>query len=237
MYRTVAVVDYGMGNLHSVAKALDAAKALNAAKALSAAKALNAAISPERADTAIQVRVGHTAADLDQADRVIFPGVGALRDCMAALAQRGLLDAVKRCALNKPFLGICLGMQGLMEFSEENNGTPGLGLVKGGVKRFAWRDASQASLKIPHMGWNEVDQVGAHPLWSGIPNHARFYFVHSYYVAPADDSLVVGRTRYGLPFAAAIARDNLFAVQFHPEKSQQYGLRLLANFLAWDGRS
>lgn len=231
MSRTVAVVDYGMGNLHSVAKALEAAKALDAAKALEAASA------PPRAKTQIHVRIGRTAADLEQADRVIFPGVGALRDCMTALTERGLVDVLKQCASHKPFLGICLGMQGLMEFSEENNGTPGLGLVKGTVKRFAWQDSSQSSLKIPHMGWNEVDQLRAHPLWSGIPDRARFYFVHSYYVAPADDSLVVGRTLYGLPFAAAIARDNLFAVQFHPEKSQQYGLRLLANFLAWNGKS
>lgn len=231
MSRTVAVVDYGMGNLHSVAKALEAAEALEVAKEL------EVAASPGRADSAIEVRIANTAADLEQADRIIFPGVGALRDCMTALTERGLIDVLKRCALHKPFLGICLGMQGLMEFSEENQGTPGLGLVKGTVKRFAWHDSSHASLKIPHMGWNEVAQVRAHPLWSGIPDRARFYFVHSYYVAPADDSLVVGRTHYGLPFAAAIARDNLFAVQFHPEKSQQYGLRLLANFLAWNGKS
>lgn len=210
---TVAVVDYGMGNLHSVAKAL------------------------ERVGGATQVYVGHTAADIEQADRVIFPGVGALRDCMAALAERGLVATLKRCAQAKPFLGICLGMQGLMDFSEENGGTPGLGLVKGSVKRFAWRDASQAALKIPHMGWNEVQQVRAHPLWAGIPDNARFYFVHSYYVAPADEALVAGRTVYGQPFAAAIARENLFAVQFHPEKSQQHGLQLLANFLSWNGRS
>lgn len=213
MSGTVAVVDYGMGNLHSVAKAL------------------------ERVGGATQVRIGHTAADIEQADRVIFPGVGALRDCMAALAERGLTDTLKRCAQTKPFLGICLGMQGLMDFSEENDGTPGLGLVKGSVKRFTWRDASLAELKIPHMGWNEVQQVRAHPLWHGIPNNARFYFVHSYYVAPADESVVAGRAVYGEPFAAAIARQNLFAVQFHPEKSQHHGLQLLANFLSWDGRS
>lgn len=211
---TVAVVDYGMGNLHSVAKALERV-----------------------GGTTTTVRIGHEAADLEKADRVIFPGVGALRDCMAALAERKLIEPLKQCAQRKPFLGICLGMQGLMDFSEENDGTPGLGLVQGGSKRFAWRDASQASLKIPHMGWNEVKQVLPHPLWSGIPDDARFYFVHSYYVAPADDSLTAGRTVYGQPFCAAIARENLFAVQFHPEKSQQHGLQLLANFLSWNGSS
>lgn len=213
MSGTVAVVDYGMGNLHSVAKAL------------------------ERVGGAARVIVGHTADEIEAADRVIFPGVGALRDCMAALAERGLVDSLRRCAQSKPFLGICLGMQALLEFSEENNGTPGFGMFRGEVKRFAWAEDSAQALKVPHMGWNEVQQVRPHPLWSGIPDGARFYFVHSYYVAPLDDSVVAGRTVYGVPFAAAIARANVFAVQFHPEKSQHHGLQLLANFLSWDGRS
>jgi glutamine amidotransferase len=205
---TVAVIDYGMGNLHSVAKALG------------------------RVDASAKVTIGHDAATILAADRVVFPGVGALRDCMAALQERNLVDTVKQCALQKPFLGICLGMQALFDFSEENDGTPGLGIVPGRVRRFAPYLLRQG-LKIPHMGWNEVNPVTAHPLWRDIPSATRFYFVHSYYVDPAEAKVTAAVTDYGGSFTCAIARDNLFAVQFHPEKSQRFGLQLLQNFLAW----
>ncbi|RMD70517.1 MAG: imidazole glycerol phosphate synthase subunit HisH [Gammaproteobacteria bacterium] len=207
---SIAVIDYGMGNLRSVAKAL-------------------AHVADGR-----QVRVTQDPKTIIRASRVVFPGVGAMRDCMHELGRLGLDEVVRTCARSKPFLGICLGMQALFAFSEENEGTPGLDLLPGKVRRFpeGLREGGER-LKIPHMGWNQVHPAFPHPLWEGIPPASRFYFVHSYYVDTRPE-FTAGVTRYGLDFAAACARDNLFAVQFHPEKSQQAGLRLLANFVHWE---
>ncbi|MDZ7751648.1 MAG: imidazole glycerol phosphate synthase subunit HisH [Gammaproteobacteria bacterium] len=208
---TVVVIDYSMGNLRSVAKALEHVASPHQRIAISSAPEAVAA-----------------------ATRIVFPGQGAMRDCMAELDARGLRDAILEAATTKPFLGICMGLQGLMETSDESPGTPGLGLLKGGVKRLPAADEETGErLKIPHMGWNRVTQRGAHPLWADIEDGERFYFVHSFHVVPAEPEVTTGTTRYGTDFVCAIARDNLFAVQFHPEKSQQPGLRLMANFLAW----
>ncbi len=211
----VAVIDYGMGNLHSVASALAHAGAQ-------------------------EVLVTHDAARIREADRVVFPGVGAIRDCMAEI-RRLKCDELLREALtgqHKPVLAICVGLQALMDRSEENGGVPCLGIIPGEVRYFGnpLVDASGQRLKVPHMGWNEVRQTRPHPLWAGIPDLTRFYFVHSYYVHAVDRSLVAGSVCYGVDADAALARDNLFAVQFHPEKSHTAGLQLLRNFLDWDGR-
>lgn len=207
---SVAVIDYGMGNLRSVSKAL------------------------EQVAGKTQVRVTSDPQRIRAADRVVFPGVGAIRDCMYELQRLNLDTVIKQCASEKPLLGICLGMQALLEVSEENQGTPCLGLLPGQVRQL---DAAEGHFKIPHMGWNQVYQVRTHPLWDGILPDSRFYFVHSYYPVPDEPSLTVGTTAYATSFTSALARDNLFAVQFHPEKSQRSGLQLLANFLAWDGKS
>ena len=161
------------------------------------------------------------------ADRVVVPGQGAMPDCMRQLAESGAREAVIAAAGQKPFLGLCIGLQMLFEQGEEGD-TPGLGLLAGRVPRL-----SAPGLKIPHMGWNEVIQERPHPLWQGIPDRSRFYFVHSYYPAPSDRALTAATCVYGSPFTCAVARDNIFAVQFHPEKSQSAGLRLLSNFLNW----
>lgn len=211
---SVAVIDYGMGNLHSVAKALEHTGAVD------------------------KVIVTHEAARIRAADRVVLPGVGAIRDCMAEIRRLGMDDVIREMVQSKPFLGVCVGMQALMDFSEENDGTDCLGILPGRVSFFGddLRDlTSGASLKVPHMGWNQVHQMSAHPLWAGIPQDERFYFVHSYYVTPNDSRLMAGATTHGVTFAAALARGNIFAAQFHPEKSAQAGLRLYANFLRWDG--
>ncbi len=212
----VVVIDYRMGNLRSVAKAL-------------------AHVAGERAE----ISVTSDPEAIGDADRVVFPGQGAIRDCMLELEKHGLVGALKDAVTSKPFLGICLGQQALMESSEEHAGTAGLGVFPGSVKRFAAdaRDeATGARLKVPHMGWNDVRFTRTHPLWRGIDDGEYFYFVHSYYVAPDDDAITVGRTRYAVEFSSAIARRNLFAVQFHPEKSARAGLALLKNFLQWDGK-
>ncbi|MBU2098862.1 MAG: imidazole glycerol phosphate synthase subunit HisH, partial [Gammaproteobacteria bacterium] len=175
------------------------------------------------------------------ADRIVFPGVGAIRDCMAEIRRLGV-DAIVRQALaaDKPVLAICVGMQALMDYSEENGRVETLGLLPGAVKRFGGSgvlfDANGERLKVPHMGWNNVRQISQHPLWQGIEDNSRFYFVHSYFVEPADQTQLAGETEYGHRFAAALSKNSLFAVQFHPEKSQHCGLQLLRNFLAWDGR-
>ena len=211
---TLAVIDYGMGNLHSVAKAVE-----------------------HVADSSTRVIVTADADIINSADRVIFPGVGAIRDCMSEL-QRLELDAVVReCAQSKPLLGVCLGMHALMEHSEENDGVDCLGVFPGTVRRFAsdLKGDKGERLKIPHMGWNEVFHAMAHPLWKNIADGSRFYFVHSYYVEPQTPDFIAGSTNYGGPFTSVIARDNVFAAQFHPEKSQHSGLTLLENFLQWDG--
>ena len=215
MSGVVAVIDYGMGNLHSVASALAHAGA-------------------------DEVLVTHDAELIHNADRVVFPGVGAIRDCMAEIRRlrcdRLLADAL--ADRHKPVLAICVDMQALMSHSQENGGVPCLDIIPGEVRYFGnpLVDSDGARLKVPHMGWNEVRQVRAHPLWQGIPDMTRFYFVHSYYVDAVDRELVAGSVQYGVSADAALARDNLFAVQFHPEKSHTAGLRLLRNFLEWNGQ-
>lgn len=208
---SVAVIDYGMGNLHSIAKALQHA-------------------APE-----VSVTITADAGHIVQADRVVFPGVGAMRDCMEALNRTGLADVIRQVAKTKPLLGICLGMQALLTDSAENGHTDGLDVFAGHVVRFPvdLADGQGTRLKIPHMGWNQVRQQ-PHPLWRDIPQDSRFYFVHSYYAQPDDTSIVAATTSYPAPFACALAQDNVFAVQFHPEKSQAVGLQLLNNFLHWD---
>ncbi|WP_260291912.1 imidazole glycerol phosphate synthase subunit HisH [Sedimenticola hydrogenitrophicus] len=211
MSKTIAVIDYGMGNLRSVSKAIEHVAA---------------------ADD--QIHVTDDPELILQADRVVFPGQGAARDCMAAISNHQLNRAVLEAASSKPFLGICMGMQVLMSFSEENQGTQLMGLFPGQVRHFPEsRDAQGARLKIPQMGWNRVSQTRPHPLWEGIEDQTRFYFVHSYYVDPEQPELVAGTTDYGIRFTSVIARDNLFATQFHPEKSADAGLRLLRNFVNW----
>jgi glutamine amidotransferase len=208
----VAVVDYGMGNLHSVSKAV------------------------EHAAPNARVEVTSDPARVAQADRVVFPGQGAMPDCMREMDARGLRPAVLDAARNRPFLGICIGLQMLFERSDEG-GVGGLALLPGTVRRFpdsAMVDSGGQKLKVPHMGWNRVGQTHRHPLWSEIEDGSRFYFVHSYFPQTEQAELVSGTTEYGIPFTCAVARDNIFAVQFHPEKSDTAGLRLLANFLNWN---
>jgi glutamine amidotransferase len=208
----IAVVDYGMGNLRSVCKALEH-------------------VAPQAA-----VCVTSDPAVVAGADRLVFPGQGAMPDCMRELDARRLRPAVVAAARKKPFLGICIGLQMLFESSEEGD-VAGLGIFPGRVRRFpheAMVGAHGERLKVPHMGWNQVRQVQLHALWRGIDDGARFYFVHSYFVECADPALVAGRAEYGIPFTCAVARDNIFAVQYHPEKSQSAGLRLLANFVDWN---
>jgi glutamine amidotransferase len=213
----IAVIDYGMGNLHSVAKAVEHVA--------------------ETQQMDVQIDVTSDPQIIAAADRVIFPGVGAIRDCMAEILRLGIDDIVSATIKSKPMLAICVGFQALMESSEENNGVECLGLVKGQVKYFGdnFKDTSGQKLKVPHMGWNIVKQTSQHPLWKNIADNSRFYFVHSYYVAAAPTETVSGTTDYGIEFAAALEQDNVFAVQFHPEKSQHAGLTLLTNFLHWDG--
>ena len=207
----IAVIDYGMGNLRSVAKALET-------------------VAPRT-----KISVTADPAVINAASHIVFPGVGAIRDCMDELQQRDLLGVIKTVAAEKPFLGICLGMQAMLRHSEENNGIADIGLFDGEVRYF--QAAANAGLKVPHMGWNQVRQSQQHPLWQGIDDNSRFYFVHSYYVDPVEPGEIGGETVYHQPFASALARNNVFAVQFHPEKSQQAGLQLLNNFVQWDGQS
>ncbi len=214
MGQKVAVIDYGMGNLHSVASALEHAGAA-------------------------EVVVSHDSSSILSADRLVFPGVGGIRDCMAAIRHLKC-DKLLRHAMytdRKPILAICVGMQAMMNHSEENRGIQCLGWIDGNVSEFAKNhyDASGRRLKIPHMGWNKVLQTIDHPLWAGVNNYAHFYFLHSYYVTLVDPNLSAGTFKYGVSGCAAIAQDNLFATQFHPEKSHESGIRLLRNFLRWDG--
>lgn len=212
---TIAIIDYGMGNLHSIAKAM------------------------EHVATDTRVLVTSDAAEILAAERVVFPGVGGIGHTMEELARTGLGDVARQAAADKPMLCICVGMQALFERSEENGGTPCLGLIGGEVRRFAdnMPGPDGHKLKVPHMGWNQVRQHAAHPLWHDIEQNSRFYFVHSYYTAPADTGLCAASADYGGEFCCALARENLFAVQFHPEKSQRAGLALLRNFSRWDGRA
>jgi len=210
---TVAVIDYGMGNLHSVSKAIEH-------------------VAPDA-----KVLVTSDPALIREADRVVLPGVGAIRDCMAEIRRLGVDELVREVSQDRPFLGICVGMQALMQHSEENGGVDCIDLLPGKVKFFG--DPlmeGDARLKVPHMGWNRVSQIKTHPLWQGIDDNERFYFVHSYYVKMNSDDDVLGRTEYGLPIDAVVGRSNIFAVQFHPEKSQHSGLALLKNFTQWNGK-
>ena len=214
MSQRIAVIDYGMGNLHSVAKAL-------------------AHVAP-----AAEVQVTADPELIRGADRVVFPGVGAIRDCMGEIHRLELVPVLHAAtASGRPMLAICVGLQALMDHSEENDGVDCLGVLPGRVRRFpdGMQDEEGNVLKVPHMGWSRVAQE-PHPLWSGIPDGDRFYFVHSYYVDPADRAQLAGGCEYGLEFAAALARESLFAVQFHPEKSHTAGLQLLRNFCNWNGR-
>ncbi|MCU7845452.1 MAG: imidazole glycerol phosphate synthase subunit HisH [Candidatus Thiodiazotropha sp. (ex Monitilora ramsayi)] len=211
MTQRITVIDYGMGNLRSVAKAVE-----------------------HVAGKGDKVHVSDDPELILSSDRVVFPGQGAARDCMAAISDHHLNQAVLDAAHSKPFLGICMGQQVLLDFSEENGGTPLLGLYKGRVRHFPGGTAPDGeAMKIPHMGWNRVHQLSDHPLWYGIPQDSRFYFVHSYYIDPERDDLAAASTDYGVNFASAIAEENLFAVQFHPEKSADAGLQLLQNFVNW----
>ena len=208
-----AVIDYGMGNLHSAHGALQT-------------------VAPDTT-----VLVTSDPETILKADHVVLPGVGAIRDCMAEIRAQGIDQVVAEVRKTKPLLGICVGLQAMMDRSEENGGVDCMGLFPGQVKFFG-KDLKENGehLKVPHMGWNQVQQV-AHPLWSGIADNSRFYFVHSFYVAAENASQIKGRGHYGVDFAAAMGEDNVFAVQFHPEKSHNAGLSLLRNFLKWDGQA
>ena len=214
--QTCAVVDYGMGNLRSVVNALEV-------------------VSEGR----VRVLLTSSPQQLAEADRIVFPGQGAARDCMRAIDEFGLREAIVEAAASRPFLGICMGLQVLIDYSEENDGTDCLGVYPGRVRYFGdgHKGPDGVTLKVPHMGWNRVMQTKAHPLWRSIEDGSRFYFVHSYYVDTEDQDLVAGTTDYGIRFTSAIARDNLFALQCHPEKSANTGLQLLRNFVNWDGQS
>jgi len=209
---TVAVVDYGMGNLRSVSQAV-----------------LHVA-----AGTGVDVIVTSSPADVRAAERVVLPGQGAMRDCMRELHDSGLMEAVLHAAREKPLMGVCVGMQMLLDHSEEQD-TPGLGLIPGEVRRFRLEGRLQpdgSRYKVPQMGWNQVFQR-PHAMWQGVPEGAYFYFVHSYWADPSDAHHTVGETDYGSRFTCAVARDNIFATQFHPEKSADHGLALYRNFLRW----
>ena len=214
MSSVIAVVDYGMGNLRSVSKALEHVVADNQ-----------------------RVIVSSNREEIANAERIVFPGQGAARCCMAQLKGLKLDEVVLQAASEKPFLGICMGMQVLMAHSEENQGINCLNLYSGDVRAFADETlrSQMQQLKIPHMGWNNVSHRQAHPLWQGIEDNKRFYFVHSYYVDPDDNGLIAGTTDYGIEFVSVIASNNVFAAQFHPEKSAHDGLQLLRNFCRWDG--
>ena len=215
--KTVAVVDYGMGNLFSVSQA----------------------VMHVAAASGYQVVVTSKPEEVFAAERVVLPGQGAMRDCMRELHDSGLKEAVLDAARNKPLMGVCVGMQMLLDHSEEQD-TPGLGLIPGQVRRFQLEGRLQADgsrFKVPQMGWNQVQQQSPggqrHPVWGEVPDNSYFYFVHSFYVKPSDAHHSAGLAEYGEPFTAAVARDNIFATQFHPEKSAEHGLALYRNFLHW----
>ncbi|ORU92685.1 MAG: imidazole glycerol phosphate synthase subunit HisH [Cycloclasticus sp. symbiont of Bathymodiolus heckerae] len=212
---TVAVIDYGMGNLHSIAKALKAA-------------------SPDA-----NVIVSADKDIILSADHIVFPGVGAIRDCMAAIKEAGLDDVIKQVAKTKPLLGICIGMQALLEHSEENGGVDCLGIIPGNIIKFPanLKDSLNNKLKIPHMGWNVVNYSNKNPLFENIAQNDRFYFVHSYHAEKVGDNFVSATSNYPNAFPCALKWRNIVAVQFHPEKSQHAGIQLLKNFLNWDGTS
>ncbi|MBQ8828536.1 MAG: imidazole glycerol phosphate synthase subunit HisH [Burkholderiaceae bacterium] len=207
----IAIIDYGSGNLRSVSKAVE-----------------------KVAEGTAQVIVTSDPEVVYSADRVVFPGQGAMPDCMAHLRMHGLEEAVRDSIANKPFFAVCIGEQMLFEHSEEGN-VEGLGIFPGSVVRFPndMHDSLGERLKVPQMGWNRVKQTMNHPIWAGVPNNSWYYFVHSYYAKPENESIVAGVTEYGIPVTVAVAKDNVFAAQFHPEKSAAMGLQLYKNFLTW----
>jgi imidazole glycerol-phosphate synthase subunit HisH len=211
---TIGVIDYGMGNLHSLGKAL------------------------ERVASSERIVISYDADELRACDKLVLPGVGGVRACMNELKRLELNDLVREQAKKVPVLGICLGMQVLHEWSDENGGVPALGLIPGKVVRFPDPPPGAANpLKVPHMGWNRVKQSHKHPLWANVPDESWFYFVHSYHSEPRNKKDVLGTADYGEPFAAAVGRGHIAAVQFHPEKSQAAGMTVLANFVGWDGKA
>ena len=206
----IALLDYGMGNLHSASKALSAVGA--------------------------EVSITNDPKVVAAADKIFFPGVGAMRDCIAGMQESGIDEVIRQAIFNKPVMAICVGMQALFEQSAENGGTPCLGVLEGSVPAFnpTWTDEQGTTIKVPHMGWNTISEMDAsHPLWQGIEDKAHFYFVHSYYCEPVNKAQVAAVCDYGQPFCASILQDNLFATQFHPEKSHTAGLQLLKNFVDW----
>ena len=206
----IALLDYGMGNLHSVSKALSLVGS--------------------------DVSITNDPQVVAAADKIVFPGVGAMRDCMAGMHDAGIDEVIRQAIFNKPVMAICVGMQALFKASAENGGTDCLGILDGSVEAFdpTWIDERGATIKVPHMGWNTITDMDlAHPLWNGIEDHQHFYFVHSYYCVPADNAQVAAVCDYGQPFCASIIQDNLFATQFHPAKSHTAGLQLLKNFVEW----
>jgi glutamine amidotransferase len=225
MSKTVAVVDYGMGNLRSVSQAVKAAAE----------------------GSGYEVVITQNPDDVRAAERIVLPGQGAMRDCMGELKASGLMESLLEAAKSKPLFGVCVGMQMLLDHSAEgdsqesiNKGTASLGLIAGEVLKFDLAEQMQldgSRFKVPQMGWNRVMQIkhagAAHPVWSGVPDDSYFYFVHSFYAKPKDHQYIAGKTQYGAVFASAIAKDNLFATQFHPEKSAAQGLALYRNFLNW----
>jgi glutamine amidotransferase len=210
--KKIVVVDYGMGNLRSVAQALRA-------------------VAPEA-----NVLISGEVADIESADRIVLPGQGAMPDCMRSLRESGVQEALLQASRSKPLMGVCIGEQMLFDVSEEGNAA-GLGLLPGKVVRFQLDGQLQddgSRFKVPQMGWNQVQQTASHPMWQDIPDNAYFYFVHSYFAQPEQSAHTVGQTVYGAPFSCAVARDNIFATQFHPEKSAATGLQLYKNFVHWN---
>ncbi|ELA09469.1 imidazole glycerol phosphate synthase subunit HisH [Moraxella macacae 0408225] len=205
----IALLDYGMGNLHSAGKALT--------------------------NVGADVIITQNPKQIQTCDKIVFPGVGAMKDCMAGMTKFGIDDVVKQAVFNKPIMAICVGMQALFEQSEENGGVACLKILPGHVNKFDTNLLQQnPELKIPHMGWNTIHGIDrSHPLWQGIAQNTHFYFVHSFYCIPKDPTILAARCEYGLDFCASVIKDNLFAVQFHPEKSHTAGLQLLKNFVDW----
>ena len=202
---TIAIVDYGMSNLSSVVKAVEY-------------------VAPNE-----KVIISSDSKEIDNADKIIFPGQGAAKKCMNSIFDKNLDKVITKISKEKPFLGICMGMQVLMDYSEENNGTECLGLIKGKVKKF--QSSKKSQIKIPHMGWNKISKKNEHPIWNKIDNDSYFYFVHSYFIEPEDKTNVIGQTNYGEKFCSVIAKNNIIAIQGHPEKSSAVGLQFLKNFI------
>ena len=206
----VALLDYGMGNLHSASKALTTVGA--------------------------EVFITREPAVINRCDKIVFPGVGAMRDCIVGMQEAGIDEVIKKAVFNKPVMAICIGMQALFEQSEENDGVVCLGILPGQVKKFQsdWVDHNNQPIKIPHMGWNTTSGMDlSHPLWRNIADDSYFYYVHSFYCEPSDQAIVAATCDYGTKFCASVIQDNLFATQFHPEKSHTAGLTLLKNFVDW----